>query len=147
MHHHGVIWGGHYTAHAKNPEDDSWCNFDDASVTPATEARVGQSSDAYILFYQRRRAPAQSPPQPAQDLPKFAPDTRVVAVGLQNEAMNGRRGVVADSQSSSPGRLPVRFDGESKNKSIKEENLTHEPTDDIVSESRSPTYTDMDEPD
>lgn len=51
--HYGGLGGGHYTAYAKNPEDDKWYYYDDSSVRPAN-IEDSKSSAAYLLFYRRR---------------------------------------------------------------------------------------------
>ncbi|XP_073695280.1 ubiquitin carboxyl-terminal hydrolase 15-like isoform X3 [Garra rufa] len=51
--HYGGMGGGHYTAYAKNKEDDKWYNFDDSSVSPTGEDQI-VSKAAYVLFYQRQ---------------------------------------------------------------------------------------------
>ncbi|KAJ8245506.1 hypothetical protein GJAV_G00271450 [Gymnothorax javanicus] len=51
--HYGGMGGGHYTAFAKNKDDDKWYYFDDSSVSPANEDQI-VSKAAYVLFYQRR---------------------------------------------------------------------------------------------
>ncbi|XP_064175645.1 ubiquitin carboxyl-terminal hydrolase 15-like isoform X1 [Anguilla rostrata] len=51
--HYGGMGGGHYTAFAKNKEDDKWYYFDDSSVSPASQDQI-VSKAAYVLFYQRR---------------------------------------------------------------------------------------------
>ncbi|XP_056315195.1 ubiquitin carboxyl-terminal hydrolase 15 [Danio aesculapii] len=51
--HYGGMGGGHYTAYAKNVEDDQWYSFDDSSVSPASEEQI-VSKAAYVLFYQRQ---------------------------------------------------------------------------------------------
>uniref|UniRef100_A0A4W3HGV8 Ubiquitin carboxyl-terminal hydrolase n=1 Tax=Callorhinchus milii TaxID=7868 RepID=A0A4W3HGV8_CALMI len=51
--HYGGMGGGHYTAFAKNKDDDKWYYFDDTSVSPATEDQI-VSKAAYVLFYQRQ---------------------------------------------------------------------------------------------
>ena len=56
-HHHGMIWGGHYTSHAKSSTDGRWRKFDDSTVSLSTEALAGKSKDAYVLFYRRRQTP------------------------------------------------------------------------------------------
>uniref|UniRef100_A0A667ZBV9 Ubiquitin carboxyl-terminal hydrolase n=1 Tax=Myripristis murdjan TaxID=586833 RepID=A0A667ZBV9_9TELE len=38
--HYGGMGGGHYTAYAKNKDDDKWYNFDDSSVSPASEDQI-----------------------------------------------------------------------------------------------------------
>ncbi|GAA5986105.1 hypothetical protein JCM5350_004435 [Sporobolomyces pararoseus] len=53
--HFGGLGGGHYTAFAKNPENNQWYDFDDSRVTPIEPSRV-VSSAAYLLFYRRRTA-------------------------------------------------------------------------------------------
>ena len=52
--HFGGLGGGHYTAFAKNYKNGKWYNFDDASVRAIQENEI-VSSNAYVLFYQRRR--------------------------------------------------------------------------------------------
>ncbi|XP_023205908.1 ubiquitin carboxyl-terminal hydrolase 15 isoform X2 [Xiphophorus maculatus] len=51
--HYGGMGGGHYTAYAKNKEDGKWYNFDDSSVSPASEDQI-VSKAGYVLFYQRQ---------------------------------------------------------------------------------------------
>eukprot|EP00063_Salmo_salar_P088149 XP_014062984.1 PREDICTED: ubiquitin carboxyl-terminal hydrolase 15 isoform X3 [Salmo salar] len=51
--HYGGMGGGHYTAYAKNKDDDKWYNFDDSSVSPANKDQI-VSKAAYVLFYQRQ---------------------------------------------------------------------------------------------
>uniref|UniRef100_UPI00398F05F1 ubiquitin carboxyl-terminal hydrolase 15-like isoform X3 n=1 Tax=Pristiophorus japonicus TaxID=55135 RepID=UPI00398F05F1 len=51
--HYGGMGGGHYTAFAKNKDDNKWYYFDDTSVSSATEDQI-VSKAAYVLFYQRR---------------------------------------------------------------------------------------------
>ncbi|XP_036375809.1 ubiquitin carboxyl-terminal hydrolase 15-like isoform X2 [Megalops cyprinoides] len=51
--HYGGMGGGHYTAFAKNKDDDKWYYFDDSSVSPANEDQI-VSKAAYVLFYQRK---------------------------------------------------------------------------------------------
>ncbi|XP_032932935.2 ubiquitin carboxyl-terminal hydrolase 43 [Catharus ustulatus] len=54
--HHGSMQGGHYTAFCCNALDGRWYSYDDSRVEGVREAEVSTRS-AYILFYQRRRAP------------------------------------------------------------------------------------------
>uniref|UniRef100_A0A8C1QSQ4 ubiquitinyl hydrolase 1 n=1 Tax=Cyprinus carpio TaxID=7962 RepID=A0A8C1QSQ4_CYPCA len=51
--HYGGMGGGHYTAFAKNKEDQKWYSFDDSSVSPSSEEQI-VSKAAYVLFYQRQ---------------------------------------------------------------------------------------------
>ncbi|MEQ2243960.1 Ubiquitin carboxyl-terminal hydrolase 15 [Ilyodon furcidens] len=51
--HYGGMGGGHYTAYAKNKDDGKWYNFDDSSVSPASEDQT-VSKAGYVLFYQRQ---------------------------------------------------------------------------------------------
>uniref|UniRef100_A0A3B5M7V5 ubiquitinyl hydrolase 1 n=1 Tax=Xiphophorus couchianus TaxID=32473 RepID=A0A3B5M7V5_9TELE len=50
--HYGGMGGGHDTAYAKNKEDGKWYNFDDSSVSPASEDQISKAG--YVLFYQRQ---------------------------------------------------------------------------------------------
>jgi len=52
-HHMGKLQGGHYTATCYDTVQERWLNYDDASVSRATEKEI-VSSSAYILFYRRR---------------------------------------------------------------------------------------------
>ena len=52
-HHHGLIWGGHYTADCKSPADGQWRNFNDSKASP-TSAEQAMQKSAYVLFYRRR---------------------------------------------------------------------------------------------
>uniref|UniRef100_A0A8C1XKI8 Ubiquitin carboxyl-terminal hydrolase 15 n=1 Tax=Cyprinus carpio TaxID=7962 RepID=A0A8C1XKI8_CYPCA len=38
--HYGGMGGGHYTAFAKNKEDQKWYSFDDSSVSPSSEEQI-----------------------------------------------------------------------------------------------------------
>ncbi|XP_072233383.1 ubiquitin carboxyl-terminal hydrolase 15-like isoform X2 [Leuresthes tenuis] len=51
--HYGGMGGGHYTAYTKNKDDGKWFNFDDSSVSPASEDQI-VSKAGYVLFYQRQ---------------------------------------------------------------------------------------------
>lgn len=51
--HYGSLHGGHYTAYAKNFEDNKWYYFDDSRVQPA-DPKESVSGNAYLLFYRRR---------------------------------------------------------------------------------------------
>ncbi|CEP64402.1 putative ubiquitin-specific protease UBP12 LALA0_S11e03312g [Lachancea lanzarotensis] len=51
--HYGGLGGGHYTAYAKNWEDNKWYYFDDSRVTE-TDCERSVSEAAYLLFYRRR---------------------------------------------------------------------------------------------
>ncbi|GCC34897.1 ubiquitin carboxyl-terminal hydrolase 15-like isoform X1 [Chiloscyllium punctatum] len=51
--HYGGMGGGHYTAFAKNKDDNKWYYFDDTSVSSAVEDQI-VSKAAYVLFYQRQ---------------------------------------------------------------------------------------------
>ncbi|KAF1319722.1 Ubiquitin-specific protease, partial [Globisporangium splendens] len=51
--HSGGLGGGHYTAVAKNPENQRWFSFND-SFTNETTAQKAVTPRAYVLFYMRR---------------------------------------------------------------------------------------------
>jgi ubiquitin carboxyl-terminal hydrolase 4/11/15 len=51
--HFGSLGGGHYTAYAKNCAYDKWFEFDDSSVSNASESEIVGKA-AYVLFYKRR---------------------------------------------------------------------------------------------
>ena len=51
--HFGDMNYGHYTAYSLNYKKKQWFEFDDSTVTPVDESKI-ISSDAYLLFYQRR---------------------------------------------------------------------------------------------
>ncbi|XP_065058789.1 ubiquitin carboxyl-terminal hydrolase 15-like [Rhopilema esculentum] len=63
--HYGGMGGGHYTAYCKNFYDGKWYYFDDSSVSIADENQI-VSKAAYVLFYTRRKDPAQ-PPHPGNE--------------------------------------------------------------------------------
>lgn len=52
--HMGGLGGGHYTAFAKNFEDNAWYKFDDSMVSPVRDTSRMITSHAYLLFYRRR---------------------------------------------------------------------------------------------
>ncbi|TYZ61098.1 hypothetical protein PybrP1_000390 [[Pythium] brassicae (nom. inval.)] len=60
--HSGGLGGGHYTAVAKNPDNQRWFSFNDSS-TSETSAERAITSRAYVLFYVRREQsePAKPP--------------------------------------------------------------------------------------
>uniref|UniRef100_A0A182P3M8 Tafazzin n=1 Tax=Anopheles epiroticus TaxID=199890 RepID=A0A182P3M8_9DIPT len=52
---------GHYTAACKNPYDGQWYRFDDQRVSQVPNDRIDEeiiNNEAYLLFYQRRKLPA-----------------------------------------------------------------------------------------
>jgi ubiquitin carboxyl-terminal hydrolase 4/11/15 len=51
--HMGGIHGGHYTAYAKNPENNLWYCFDDSSCQQVNVNNI-KSASAYVLYYKRR---------------------------------------------------------------------------------------------
>ncbi|KAJ1738053.1 hypothetical protein LPJ79_005803 [Coemansia sp. RSA 1821] len=58
--HYGGMGGGHYTAYARNPEDDKWYNFDDSHVSPVSDPESVKTAAAYMLFYRLRSANGDS---------------------------------------------------------------------------------------
>lgn len=53
--HMGGLGGGHYTAFAKNFQDDNWYKFDDTHVSsPIKDTKSMITGHAYLLFYRRR---------------------------------------------------------------------------------------------
>jgi len=53
--HSGNLGAGHYTAFAKNREDNKWYLFNDSSCKQVEEASISSES-AYVLFYMRRNS-------------------------------------------------------------------------------------------
>ena len=51
--HYGSLNGGHYTAYAFNAVSGNWYDFNDSSVSPASEKNV-VTAGAYLLFYRKR---------------------------------------------------------------------------------------------
>jgi len=51
--HYGELGGGHYTAYAKNINDNSWLCFDDSNVSVTNTTKI-KSEAAYLLFYRRK---------------------------------------------------------------------------------------------
>ncbi|ORY02564.1 hypothetical protein BCR34DRAFT_605535 [Clohesyomyces aquaticus] len=54
--HFGGLGGGHYTAYAQNFFDKKWYNYNDSSVSTVKDPNSVVTSNAYLLFYRRRRA-------------------------------------------------------------------------------------------
>ncbi|KAJ2181317.1 hypothetical protein GGF45_001584 [Coemansia sp. RSA 551] len=54
--HYGGMGGGHYTAYARNPEDNMWYDFNDSHVSKVHDPDSVKTEAAYMLFY-RLRAP------------------------------------------------------------------------------------------
>ncbi|KAK4190445.1 UCH-domain-containing protein [Podospora australis] len=52
--HWGGLGGGHYTAYAKNFNDDQWYEYNDTSVSKCQDPQKVVTSAAYLLFYRRR---------------------------------------------------------------------------------------------
>jgi ubiquitin carboxyl-terminal hydrolase 4/11/15 len=50
--HYGGLGGGHYSAYAKLIDENRWYHFDDAHVSPVSEADI-KTSAAYLLFYKK----------------------------------------------------------------------------------------------
>ena len=57
VNHYGVLNGGHYTAFSKKT-NGQWFNYNDETVTRATEENVCTRA-AYLLFYRRRENPSK----------------------------------------------------------------------------------------
>jgi Ubiquitin carboxyl-terminal hydrolase/DUSP domain len=57
--HQGNFGGGHYVAHARDPEGGAWRTYSDACVTPVSVADVEQK-EPYLLFFVRQPTPATS---------------------------------------------------------------------------------------
>lgn len=53
--HFGNVGFGHYTAYAKNHQDNQWYEFDDSRVTLIKNLETMITSAAYLLFYERRK--------------------------------------------------------------------------------------------
>ncbi|XP_010863787.1 ubiquitin carboxyl-terminal hydrolase 21 isoform X2 [Esox lucius] len=52
--HSGTVNMGHYTAFCLDDDGSGWYCYNDSTVTPVSENQL-QSSQAYVLFYQRRK--------------------------------------------------------------------------------------------
>lgn len=66
--HMGGLGGGHYTAYGKNRETGQWFCFDDEHVRSVSSNDI-KSSNAYVLFYQRRSATETPVPVAVKDTP------------------------------------------------------------------------------
>ena len=88
VNHYGNLGFGHYTAYAKNWEDQKWYSFDDSSVTSVDPDEVC-SSASYVLFYRRKDWKFTLPEK--KDLPTPQPQTsQQQGVPASNEqTMNG----------------------------------------------------------
>jgi len=51
VNHYGRLGGGHYTAYAKNRDDQQWYLFDDHHVKVLSDVTKTVSPAAYLLFY------------------------------------------------------------------------------------------------
>jgi ubiquitin C-terminal hydrolase len=49
--HYGALFGGHYTAYCKNP-DNMWVNYDDLTIRKISSTKQVITKNAYVLFYQ-----------------------------------------------------------------------------------------------
>uniref|UniRef100_A0A8C7ZHU5 Ubiquitin carboxyl-terminal hydrolase n=1 Tax=Oryzias sinensis TaxID=183150 RepID=A0A8C7ZHU5_9TELE len=64
--HYGGMGGGHYTAYAKNKDDGKWYNFDDSSVSPASEDQIVVSvllQKSHAVFVSKRNYMISSEPR------------------------------------------------------------------------------------
>ena len=55
--HYGSLAFGHYTAYGKNPETNSWYDFNDSSVNGLSDMNAESevvTNAAYVLYYIRR---------------------------------------------------------------------------------------------
>jgi len=52
--HYGGMGGGHYTAYAKNKEDNKWYTFDDSHVSSIPDPERVKTTAAYVLFYRKQ---------------------------------------------------------------------------------------------
>jgi ubiquitin C-terminal hydrolase len=52
--HSGGLGGGHYTADVLNQDDGNWYRANDSRVSPTSASHLN-GSNAYLLFYQRRK--------------------------------------------------------------------------------------------
>eukprot|EP01102_Stenamoeba_stenopodia_P009014 TRINITY_DN2643_c1_g1_i1.p1 TRINITY_DN2643_c1_g1~~TRINITY_DN2643_c1_g1_i1.p1 ORF type:complete len:939 (-),score=214.91 TRINITY_DN2643_c1_g1_i1:15-2783(-) len=59
--HSGGLGGGHYTAFAKNADDNEWYDFNDSSCKKTTASSV-KTSAAYVLFYQLKEPSSSTTP-------------------------------------------------------------------------------------
>ena len=53
INHYGSLGGGHYTAFAKNFQENIWAEFDDSHVSRINKNNI-VTEGAYVLFYRRR---------------------------------------------------------------------------------------------
>ncbi|KAJ2336916.1 hypothetical protein GGI00_000556, partial [Coemansia sp. RSA 2681] len=58
--HYGGLGGGHYTAYARNPEDDRWYDFNDSNVSEVLGDDSVKTAAAYMLFYRLRASSASA---------------------------------------------------------------------------------------
>lgn len=54
INHYGSLYGGHYTAFAKNSTTGKWFHYNDSVVNEVTSETEIVSDAAYVLFYQLR---------------------------------------------------------------------------------------------
>lgn len=79
--HIGGLGSGHYTAYAQNRFDDAWYEFNDSSWRRISERTLrNNSSNAYLLFYNRSTAPING----NSDDPKIPITTRVPLIRRQS---------------------------------------------------------------
>ena len=53
--HSGTAYSGHYIAQCKHPFTYQWHEFNDSSVYKLHDRSPTSSSDAYVLFYERKK--------------------------------------------------------------------------------------------
>ena len=53
--HSGTAYSGHYIAQCKHPFTQQWHEFNDSSVYKLHDRSPTSSSDAYVLFYERKK--------------------------------------------------------------------------------------------
>ncbi|CAM9900461.1 unnamed protein product [Pylaiella littoralis] len=103
--HHGSVYGGHYTAAAKNRVSGNWNLFNDERVEGLEPCEV-QSASAYVLFYTKMSTLQESVEDDAegarrqrQSHPEYAAANAAVEDGLGSLGAvgAGRRGSASES--------------------------------------------------
>ncbi|KAJ2907968.1 hypothetical protein GGI21_003354, partial [Coemansia aciculifera] len=85
--HYGGLGGGHYTAYARNPEEDGrWYDFNDSGVSEVGGEESVKTAAAYMLFY-RLRASSDSARAEETKIDELVAKYKDVAVAADDDVL------------------------------------------------------------
>lgn len=112
INHFGNLGFGHYTAYAKNWNDNRWYRFDDSHVTPADPEEVC-SPASYVLFYRRVGLDFKLPPLELPKMPEKS--TTETAIALPGSGDNDGKADDDDGKTDDGKTGDGKIDDDGKN--------------------------------